>query len=55
MKLEFSRQLFETPTSIKFLENYSSGSRVVAFGQKEKRTDKYDEANSRFSQVCEGA
>jgi len=50
MKLEFSRQIFETPSSIKFLENPSSGSRVAW-----ERTDRHDEANSRFSQFCEGA
>jgi len=58
-KLEFSRQIFETPSNIKFPGNPSSGSRVVACGQRERRTDgrtdKHEEANSRFSQFCEGA
>ena len=45
-KLEFSRQIFETHTNIKFHENPSSGSRVVPCGQ----TDRHDEAKSRFSQ-----
>jgi len=31
----------------------SSGSRVVLFGWTYGRTDRYDEANSRFSQFCE--
>jgi len=49
MKLEFSRQIFGKYSNIKFHENASSGSRVLPFGQ----TDRHDEANSRFSQVCE--
>jgi hypothetical protein len=43
---EFSRQIFDEDSNIKFHENLSSGSRVVLCG----RTDTYDEANSRFSQ-----
>jgi len=49
MKLEFSRQLFEKYSNIKFHKNPSSGSRVVPWG----RTDRIDEANSRFTQFCE--
>jgi hypothetical protein len=41
MKREFSRQIFEKSSNIKFHENPSSGSRVVPCG----RTDRYDEAN----------
>ena len=48
MKLEFSRQIFEISSNIKFHETPSSGSRVVPCGQ----TDVFDEANSRFSQFC---
>ena len=48
MKLEFSRQIFEESSRIKFNQNHSSGSRVVLCGQ----TDGH-EANSRFSQFCE--
>jgi hypothetical protein len=33
MKLEFSRQIFEKSAKIKFHENPSSGSRVVACGR----------------------
>jgi hypothetical protein len=44
MKLEFSRQIFEQTSNIKFYENPSIGSRVVPCGQ----TDRHDEANSRF-------
>ena len=39
MKLEFSRQFFETYINIKFNENPSSGSRVVPFGQTGEQTD----------------
>jgi len=49
MKLEFSRQIFEKYSNVKFHENPSSGSRAVPCGQR----DRHDEANSRFSQVCE--
>ena len=52
MKLEFSRHIFEKYSNIKFHENPTSGSRVVPQGQLDRRTDKHDEANSRFSQFC---
>jgi hypothetical protein len=39
MKLEFSRQIFEKYTSIKFHENPSSGRRVVPCGQMNGQTD----------------
>ena len=42
--LEFSVQIFEKSSNIKFPENPSSGSRVVPYG----RTDGHDEANIRF-------
>jgi hypothetical protein len=48
MKLEFSRQIFEKYSNIKFYENPSSGSRAVPCAQ----TDRHDEANSRFKQFC---
>jgi hypothetical protein len=51
IKLEFSRQIFEKYSNIKFGENPSNGSRVVPCGRK----DRHDEANSRFSQFCERA
>ena len=38
-KLEFSRQIFEKSSNIKFHENPSSGSRVVPCGQTDRRTD----------------
>ena len=46
MKLEFTRQIFEKFSNIKFHENPSSGRRVVPCG----RTDRQDESNSRFLQ-----
>jgi hypothetical protein len=49
MKLELFRQIFEKYWNIKFHENPSSGSRVVTYGQTERR----DVANNRFSQFCE--
>jgi len=51
MKLEFSGQIVEEYSNIKFRENPSSGSRVVPCG----RTDRHDETNSRFSQFWERA
>jgi len=51
MKLEHSGQTFEKYSNIEFNENLSSRSRVVPCG----RTDRHDEANSRFSQFCERA
>jgi len=49
MKLEFSGQIFEKCSNIKFHESPSSKSRVVPCGQ----TDRHAEANSRFSQFYE--
>jgi hypothetical protein len=43
MQLEFSGQIFEKSSNIKFNENPSSGSRVPF-----SRTDRHDEANSLF-------
>ena len=55
MKLEFSGQMFEKLSNIKFHENLSSGSPVGPRGRAGGRTDRHDEANSRFSQFCECA
>jgi len=49
MEIQFSRQIFEKCSNIKFHENPSSVSRVVPCG----RTDRHDEASSPFSQLCE--
>jgi hypothetical protein len=51
MELEFSRQIFEKSSNIKFHKNSFIGSRVVPCG----RTDRNDEAISGFSQFCERA
>jgi hypothetical protein len=48
-KLEFSRQVLENPSDIKFHEKTSRGSWVLSCG----RTDRHNEADSRFSQLCE--
>ena len=44
MKLEFSTQISEKSSNIKFNKNPSSGSGVVPCGQ----TDRHDESNSRL-------
>jgi len=51
MKLELSLQIFEKYSNIKFHENLSNGSQVVACG----RTDRHDKANSHFWKFCERA
>jgi hypothetical protein len=52
MEFEFSRQIFEKYSNIKFHENPSGGSRVVPYGQTDGQTD---EASSRFPQFCRRA
>jgi hypothetical protein len=39
MKLEFSGQILKNYSDIKFYENSSIGSRVVPWGQTDRRTD----------------
>jgi hypothetical protein len=51
MKIEFSREILEKYSNIKFHENPSSASRVVPCG----RTDRHDEPNTHFSQFFESA
>jgi hypothetical protein len=51
MKLEFSLQIFEKYSNIKFQENPFSGIRVVPCWLTERR----DEPNSLFAQFCERA
>jgi len=57
MALEFSLQIFEKYSNMKFLENTSSGSGIVPCWrtdrQTDKQTDRHDEANSRCSQFFE--
>jgi hypothetical protein len=55
IKLEFSRKIFEKCSNIKFHETPSTGSRAVPWGQRDGRTDGYDEANSRISLIQERA
>jgi len=63
MKFEFTRQIFEKYSNIKFHENASSGSRVVTCrrtGRQTDRhtygwTDRHDEAISCFSKFWERA
>jgi len=51
MKSEFLHRFSKNIQNIKFQENPSSGSGAVPCG----RTDRHDEANSRFSQFANGA
>jgi hypothetical protein len=53
MDIKFSLEIIEEYSNIKFLENPSSGSRVVPCGRRDGQKDRHDEANSRFSQFCE--
>jgi len=39
IKLEFSGQIFEKSSNVKFRENPSDGSRVVPWGKTDGRTD----------------
>jgi len=51
MSLEILRQNFGKAPNIKFNDNLSGGSLVVPCG----RTDRHDEANSLFPQLCKSA
>ena len=53
MRLEFSEQIFEESSNIKFNQNPSIGSRFISRGQKDGRADVHDDDNSRFSQFVE--
>jgi len=48
IKFEFSWQIVEKYSNIKFHENPSCGSRVVLCGRTDRKTDVREEANSRF-------
>jgi hypothetical protein len=52
---KFSRHIFEYNAIINFQEPLSSESQVVPFGQTDGRTDRHDNAHSRFSQFSERA
>jgi len=53
--MKFLKQIFEKFSNMKFQENLSGGSRVVPCGRTCRKTDRHDEANSRFSKLYEGA
>ena len=53
MKTEFYRQIFDKYLNVKFHENPFSGHRVVLCGRIDRGADRYDDANSSFSQFCE--
>jgi hypothetical protein len=59
MKPEFPRKILEKCSNVKYHENPTSGNRVIPCGKTgkrtDRRTDRYDEANSRFSQFRERA
>jgi len=48
----FSRKIFKKYPSIKFHESPSSGGPVVPREQRDRQTDRHDEANSHFLQFC---
>jgi hypothetical protein len=48
IKREFSRQIFEKYSNIRFDTKEFSGRRVVSCGQTDERTEEHDGANSRF-------
>ena len=52
MKLEFYRQILEEYSNIKFHEIRPLGTELF---HADRRTERHDEANSRFSQFCEHA
>jgi len=56
MKLEFSGQIVQKYSNIKFHENPLSGTELFhADIQTDGWTDRHEESNSRFSQLCENA
>jgi len=52
MKVEFSRQIYENHSNIKFHENRSSRCRILTDGRADGQSDKRTETNSRISQFC---
>jgi len=56
MTLEFSRQIFEKYSNVKFRGNHPGRTELFYVGEEtDGRTDRHGEANSRFSQFREGA
>jgi len=50
-----SRHIFEKYSNLKYHENPSCGSRVVACERKDRQTDRHDGANSRSSEFANAA
>jgi len=50
--LNFSRQISEKVSNIKFHENPSNGSTLF---RSERPTERLDESNTRFTQLCQGS
>jgi len=50
IKIEFSQQIFEKFSNIKFHENPSRRNQVVPCRQQDRRTDGHNKASSHFSQ-----
>jgi hypothetical protein len=58
MKLEFSRQIFEKYSNVKFHEKYVNWEPSCFMWTDrgtDRRRDRHDEANNRLSQFCERA
>jgi hypothetical protein len=55
MKLEFSPQIFEEYSLVKFHEIPFGWNRIVPCGRVDVQTDRHYEANSRFPQICKRA
>jgi hypothetical protein len=53
LELEYSREIFEKYSNIKFHENPSSGNRVVSCGQTDRTDSRTNIANNCFSTFCE--
>ena len=54
-KMDFLDRFSKKYSNIKFYGNPSSGSRVILYGQTNRRIDRHDETNRRFLQFCEHA
>jgi len=56
VKFRFSRHILEKKNrAFKYRKRPSCGSRVLPCSWVDRRTDRHDEADSRFSQFCERA
>jgi hypothetical protein len=52
MKLEFSGQIFEESTNIKFHQNQCSGSRVIPYGRTRRQTDRRTDKTKLIVPFC---